>query len=121
MGYELVMDDESDGSAVAPIVGLSEEETLRLFKELHDSEMNEFSKVRNKPSHRADLAGLILLDRFVPSEHGYFILTERCGSEIHLEVSIGQLAPKVTEEGIRDLLRCGIYYSEDCDCLTISV
>jgi hypothetical protein len=69
------------------------------------------------PLHpRPDLCGLILLDKLCPKpKHDMISASEH--DEFYLSVYPDQLAEVATEEDIQTLVRCGIRYDSELDCL----
>lgn len=84
--------------------------------EKHNDEYLEFSRVENKLSNRADLHGMILLDKLFPWDHD--IICSSGHDEVWLSVG-GEDLGKLTESQVIELLRCGILHDESGDCLYV--
>jgi hypothetical protein len=85
----------------------------------HDDEFLEFERVSPKRSNRPDLHAFLLLDELVPGVCDIVSSAEH--DEICLEISLEELAEAATEEQIIELIRCGVRYSTDYDCLALFV
>ena len=92
--------------------------TLRERFEEQDPDGNEFLKfdrVEHKLNRRPDLHAFLLLDSIVPGNRDII------GGASHEVIFIGideeELNTIISDEQIRDLRRCGIFYSEEFDCL----
>ena len=87
--------------------------------EKYIGEFLKFAKVENKTSNRADLHAFNLLDKLVPGTCDIVSAAEH--DEIWLAVSPDELAKVATEEQIIELIRCGVRYDRDTDCLAMFV
>jgi hypothetical protein len=81
------------------------DELYALF-EKHGDEYLKFERIIAPLNRRPDLHAFILLDRLVPGRDDMVAAAEH--DEIFLDVSLGDLVAVVTEEGIIDLIRCGV-------------
>lgn len=97
--------------------------TLDEFEALYDKHMEdeflEFDKVKNKHSNRSDLHAFILLDKLVPGADD--ILAAAAHDEVWLGVAVEQLVSVITEEQIVELIRCGVLYDSNNECLSMFV
>lgn len=95
------------------------EEIKSVFALNDDKEFLKFDRIEVKVSNRPDLHAFILLDLLVPgtedivSGFGHFDDID----EIYISVDINELAKFVKEEHIIELIRCGVRYNEEHDCL----
>jgi hypothetical protein len=85
-----------------------------VFEKL-DDEILKFSEIENKRSNRPDLHAFLLLDSLLPGTTDMIDAAEH--DEFYLSVDVEELAKVATEEHIRELMCCGVRYSEDYDCL----
>ena len=88
-------------------------ETFRKF----DKDYVEFKKIKNPPSKRPDLCAFLLLDKLVPG--GSDIVTQSGHDEFFLEIDVETLAERATEDDVLYLVRCGVRYSSEFDCLSM--
>jgi hypothetical protein len=88
------------------------------FEALDDSdEYLEFSRIIKPRSNRPDLHAFLLLDRLAPGNKDLISAAEH--DVFFLDVDMEVLAANATEDDIRDLIRCGVRYDTDYDCLTM--
>lgn len=88
------------------------------LKEMFDKyqeEHGEFSEITNQFSSSPDIHAFILLDKLCPAE-GEDMISCANHDEIFLRVAPDDVAEIITEEQVRDLVRCGVMYNEDEDC-----
>lgn len=78
-----------------------------------------FERVPDKLSSRPDLHALILLDRLVPGTVD--ILSGAEHDVVSLAISADELAARATSSQLQDLLRCGVHYNVEYDCLEMFV
>jgi hypothetical protein len=84
----------------------------------HADEFLKFERVESKTSNRADLHAFNLLDKLVPGECDIICAAEH--DEFWLEVAPEDLAKAATtEEQIVELIRCGVRYDSEYDCLAM--
>lgn len=97
-------------------------EIEQLIKEFNDNDSHylKFSEILNPPSNRPDLCAFILLDKLVPEEKCDIISASE-HDEIYLSISIRALAKVITTEDILYIIRCGVRFAEEYDCLTMFV
>jgi hypothetical protein len=94
--------------------------TLKEMFDKHGDEGCHFERVVNKKSTRPDLHAFLLLDELVPDSNRD-ILAGAEHDEVFLDVSIDELEGRITEEQVRDLLRCGVFYNDDDEVLYMFV
>lgn len=92
------------------------DEVIEFFRKSGDDFLV-FKRVANKASNRPDLNAFILLDKLVPGDMD--IIAGSDHDVIYLEVSPDELAKVATEEDILTLVRCGVRWSSEYDCLTM--
>lgn len=91
----------------------------KVFYEFED-EYLEFDRIKNKLSNRADMHALMLLDSLFPNDkHDMISAVEH--DEIYLDISPKKLVKVATKEQIRDLIRCGVRYSDENESLVMFV
>jgi hypothetical protein len=83
------------------------------------NERNTFDRIENPPTARPDLCAFLLLDRLVPGSGD--IVTSAEHDEIFLTTDCDELAKAATEADILTLVRCGVHYSHEYDCLRLNV
>lgn len=95
-------------------------ELTSLFEKHSDEEYIQFSRVVNPKSQRKDLHGFLLLAQLCPGTFDMVAAAEH--DEITLDPSLEDLAASgITEEQVIELLRCGVRYDSDIDCLRMFV
>ena len=89
----------------------------------YDDEYLHFEDIENKFSNRPDLHAFILLDKILPGTDGreMDLVSAAEHDEIFLDINCEGLARIATEEQIRDLVRCGVRYSDEYDSLAMFV
>jgi hypothetical protein len=88
--------------------------------EKHDDEYLKFDRVTNKTSLRPDLHAFQLLDMLLPRS-GQDMIVAASHDEIYLVADYGELAPGISEAQVVDLIRCGVRYDSNNDCLSMFV
>jgi hypothetical protein len=94
------------------------EELAEVF-ERHEEEFLKFNRIEQPRSRRPDLHAFLLLDALVPGATDMVSAAEH--DEIWLDVDTEALAAVVTEEQVRDLVRCGVRWDAEFDCLALFV
>ena len=85
------------------------------MREVHDEnpDMDSFEKlVENKLSTREDLHAFLLIDKLLPGDHGPFV----CAAEhdiIYLDVDAEELNEVISDDQVKELVYCGLFYDED--------
>jgi hypothetical protein len=92
-----------------------------LFDMTYADEYIKFDRIENKFSKRADIHAFILLDSIISSDTWGDIIAAAEHDQVWLNVNSDELAEKATPEQIRDLIRCGVSYDKDIECLTMFV
>jgi hypothetical protein len=90
---------------------------LKEIFEKFDDEYGKFDKVENKKNSHPDLHAFILLDKLVPAEKESDIISASENDEFFIDVDIEKLEQVATEENILELVRCGVIYDKEFDCL----
>lgn len=88
--------------------------------ERFSSEYIKFEEIENKLSTRADMHAFILLTTLVPGDSRDIVAAAE-HDEICLDVDLNKLAEVITEDSVRDLVRCGVSYNDEYDCLYMFV
>lgn len=89
-----------------------------MFKKLGD-EFLEFDRIENKLHQRPDICAFIYLDKLQPKTRDMISAAEHDG--IYLDTDCEKLSETITEDDVIYLLRCGVRYSSDYDCLEMYV
>lgn len=101
------------------VVKMNLKEQMVQWFETHNDEYLMFERVRAPRSSRPDLCGFMLLDLLVGGTESMISAAEH--DVIYLSVDIDQLANAITEDHVITLLRCGVRYDEEYDCLAMFV
>ena len=90
-----------------------------LFDKHNDDEHLKFDRVEPKLHSMSDICAFLLLDKLLPGK-GYMI---GAGAHdiIYLNVDVEELAEVATEDDIIMLIRCGVHYDSETDCLAMFV
>lgn len=95
---------------------------LQALFEKHEGEYYKFSRVENKYSRLHDLHAFILLDKILANSENHLEMISAAGhDEIFLAVNVEELAKLITEEQVIELIRCGVRYFNEYDCLGMFV
>ena len=87
--------------------------------EKYDDEFLDFSKVKSPVSTRPDLCAFLILDTLCSSHQDIIAGAEH--DEIYLGIDCEALQTKITDEQIRDLVRCGVSFNEALDSLVLHI
>jgi len=87
--------------------------------EKYEDEHGEFERIQNPRSGRPDLCAFLILDNLIAGTSK--IISDAEHDEIFLDTSIEALSFVATEAHIIALVRCGVRYSEEFDCLCMFV
>ena len=90
---------------------------LQEIFEKHDDEYLKFDQIDNPPSKRPDLCAFLLLDKLVPSTEDIITASEH--DEFFLSIDCNKLSEIATENDIIYLIRCGIRYDSNNECLAM--
>lgn len=93
--------------------------TPEQYDRISEEEFLQFGRIpeERRLSNRADLHAFLLLDQLVPGTGDMVSAAEH--DEFFLDVSPDELAKVATEEQITDLIRCGVRYHMEFDCLAM--
>lgn len=83
------------------------------FESVNDDYLK-FDRVLNKISNRPDVHAFILLDKLFPDNQD--IISRSHHDEFYLSMSTEQIET-LTDEQILELVRCGVRYDSECECL----
>ncbi len=86
--------------------------------EQFDDDYIDFDGVQNKRSKRPDLHAFLLLDELFPGDTDLVSAAEH--DEIYLDIDSDKL-DDLTDEQIQELVRCGVRFSKEFDCLCMFV
>jgi hypothetical protein len=92
-------------------------DNLNEIFEKYNKEYLKFDQITDPRSKRPDLHAFLLLDELVPGTSD--MISDSAHDEFFLEVSPDELAKVATEDQIRDLIRCGVRYSTEYNCLAM--
>ena len=95
--------------------------TTERLKELFDDNEDflKFERVKNKYCQRADLHAFILLNKICPGNKD--IIDGADHEIVFLGVDIDKLAENITEERVDELSMCGVFFSNEFNCLAMFV
>jgi hypothetical protein len=82
--------------------------------EKNKDEGDEFERIKNPPTKRQDLCGMILLDRLDPDTDDIVSMAD-C-EELCLGADVSAVVKASTEADVIALLRCGIWFDKERDC-----
>lgn len=86
------------------------------FEKHMDGEFLKFDRVEPKLSQRADMHAFMLLDRLAPGKGDMISAAEH--DEFFLGTDCEELAKVITDDQVRELVRCGVRYGDyDCLCM----
>lgn len=88
---------------------------MAVLFEKHADEHIKFERIENPPSKSPDLCAFLLLDRLAPSDRD--IVSAANHDEIWLSTDIAKLAEVASEDDIVYLVRCGVRYDDEFECL----
>lgn len=102
---------------------------LKEVFEKYEDEFMKFERIENPRHPVRDVCGFIMLDEIAPKfyqSEQYKHQRENMVAwvkhdQIWLTTNTEELANKATEEQIRDLLRCGVFYDSDTESLSMFV
>ena len=66
---------------------------------------------------RKDLNAFLLLHQLAPEDNGGDMISNVHDEEIYLEVNVVTLNKNASDEDIQNLVRCGVMYHAEYDCL----
>lgn len=92
---------------------------LQMVFERNGEEFLKFETITNPRHKRPDLCAFLMLDDLLPGDRDMVSSAEH--DEIFLGVDCEKLAEIITEDQIRDLVRCGVRYSEEYDGICMFV
>lgn len=90
---------------------------LQEMFEQHEDEYLKFDRVEEKRHARPDLCAFLLLDSLLPGNRD--MVCAAAHDEIYLDADCDLLADVATEADILTLVRCGVRYDEQNECLTM--
>jgi hypothetical protein len=86
--------------------------------EKHSDEYLKFERVERKLTRRPDLHAFMVLDNLFPRDSDLVSAAER--DEIFLDVEAEEIET-LTEAMVIELIRCGVRYDSEFDCLAMFV
>lgn len=81
----------------------------------HHDEFLKFERIEKPRTKRRDLHAFLMLDELVPGTKDIIGASEH--DEFFLSIELDALAKVITDEQVRDLVRCGVRHSSSYDCL----
>lgn len=91
-----------------------------VFERHSDEEFIKFERVDNPLHDSPDMAAFLLLSKLVPNP-GRDMVSSANRDQIWLSTDTERLAEVATEEDIITLIRCGVMFDSDADCLSLFV
>lgn len=85
--------------------------------EVVNSEYGKFELIQNPRSKRRDLHAFLLLDELVPADKEALLVSAAEHDVYYIDVDVEKLDAAITDEQVIELVRCGISYSGEYDCL----
>ena len=82
-------------------------------------EFLKFERIVDPPSQRPDLCAFLLLDKLLPGKRDIVSYAEH--DQIWLDVDIDALAEVASKDDVVYLLRCGVWYDDDVESLSMFV
>lgn len=92
---------------------------LEAVFEKYNDEYIKFDGIESKRNNRPDIHAFLLLDELIPGNMDMVSAAEH--DEIYLNINCDALARIATEEQILELVRCGVRYDSEYDCLCMFV
>lgn len=97
---------------------MSQDLTLEERFEQFEGDYIKFEDIAKPLHRRADICAFLMLDSLCPPEDkGRDIIGGAEHDAIYLDVDVDTLAESITDEQIRDLVRCGVMYDSENDGL----
>ena len=90
---------------------------LQTTFEKFEDEYIKFERIESPRHPRPDVCAFLMLHDLVPGTGD--IITAAEHDEFYLVIDVEKLAEAATEEQIRDLVRCGVRYAREYDCLAM--
>lgn len=101
---------------------MTTDELHEMFENFRD-EYLKFERIERPAHRRPDVCAFIMLDAAVEkrARSGKFMdmVSHAEHDEIYLDIGPDDLAKVATEELVRDLVRCGVRYCGEYDCLAM--
>lgn len=98
---------------------MTQEEFIEIWN-LHDNEYLKFKEIKNPPCESSDLSAFMLIHKFMIDKEADIIISSE-HDEIYLS-SIDTLNLEIIkEEDIINLIRCGVRYDQNYECLSMFV
>ncbi len=97
------------------------EKMVELFRLWDDDYDLDFNDVQGKHSKRADVHILVTLDKILPDDGGQDLISCHVNDMLYLNVEPEELAPLITEEQLKDLVRAGLGYDDVTDSVFIVI
>lgn len=91
-----------------------------MFEKYNDQFTN-FENVLDKFSNCPDVHAFILLDKLVPTECHKTIISASKNGIIYIAIDIQKMQEVISESQVIDLIRCGVMYDSDFDCLSMFI
>ena len=91
-----------------------------IFEKFDDESSSNFYLIENKLSTRPDLCGFLYLEKLCPG-HDEDLIAAAEHDQVYLSIDCDELEKVATEEDVLYLCRCGIFYDDDQECLSMFV
>ena len=85
----------------------------------NDDEYLKFDRVTDKLSNRPDLHAFIMLDRLVPQSGNKDLISNATHDLFYLDIDVEKLSEVILDHQVIDLVRCGVMYDDEYDCLSM--
>ena len=89
--------------------------------EKYNDDQSRFHRIENKLSTRPDLCGFLYLEKLCPVGYDEDLIAASEHDQIYLSIDCDELEKVATEDDILYLCRCGIFYDDDQECLSMFV
>ena len=99
---------------------MSQDLTLEERFDAFEDEDLDFKQIAQPLHRRRDICAMMLLDQLLPApDPGDDIIAGADHDIVYLEGDTEELNERITDDQIRDLIRCGIFYSGEHDGLVM--
>jgi hypothetical protein len=89
----------------------------QVFEKYENDLYSTFDQIENKLHHRPDMCAFLYLEKLVPGKGDMIACAEH--DQIWLDVDCEKLAEVATEDDIKYLIRCGVWYESDTSSLSM--
>lgn len=93
---------------------MTPDEIIAAFERHGETDYIKFDRVVNPPTMRPDLCAFLMLDRLCPGTSDIVSAAEH--DTFYLDINLDNLSA-ITDDDILTLVRCGVMYDDDLECL----